>query len=427
MSGYLTETDQDDGSEPPLLPVQPSLPEGISAGRDHQPAPQLRDNRTAPVDEPFNIIETDDEFRPIQPGAQRSEPRLDEIDAGPRSLVERQAAEDAADQAAGRAPRLRSRQERRAAQRQGKDRTLQENAQLRREIEELRVWRENVEPRIAQFEPRLQEIDQARAQDQVVGLDRSIVEAQARATAARRSMSEAIVSGDAEAVDRALEQRDTAIMEQQRLQVQRNMLLTGDPLGLAEPRQRQGDPRQQRQEVQQQPQAPRPLPPRAQALANDFAARHEWLNSRDPTDQRWTFERDTALRLDNEVAREGYNPSDLEYWEVLEDRMRQYMPHRFDEPAPTPPARQNGNGNGNGNGQRRQEPAPERRGPMVPGGGGAPRRGGNEVYLSPARKQALMDAGILGRDGTSVENQEKFRRTLKQFQEYDRANGTVRQ
>lgn len=430
MSGqggqFLTETDPEDGGDAPLIPASTSLPEGIANSRE-PPSTQLRDDRTPPADEPFNIIETDDNFVPLGP-QQPSEPRLNEIDAGPRSLVERQAAEREAEQRGQRrAPRTPA--ERRQAAREGRDRTLQENQQLRRQIEELRSWRETVEPHLANLEPRLQEIDQARVADQVAQLDRGIAEQQGRATEARRRLSEAVIAQDGDAINAALELRDDAIMQQQRLSVQRNMLATGDPLGRTDQgqRQQQPDPRSAPQR-QQQPAPPRPLSPRAQALANDFASQHDWMGTRDPADENWAFDRDTALRLDAEVTRQGYDPAGLEYWDELENRMRRYLPHRF---ADAQPARRNGNGNGNGDGatQRSTLPPPERRGPMVPGGGdrapGAPGR--NDVLLSPARKAAMMDAGIIGRDGRTVEDKAKFRRMLKQYRDYDRANGTVRQ
>lgn len=437
MSGsdtqYLTETDPEDGSEPPLLPQPTSLPDGIAPARNAPAGPQLRDNRAPPVEQPFEIIDTDDNLVPLAGrGNQPTEPRLTDTDAGPRSLVDRQAAEQAEQQ---RQRRARTPAERRAAAREGRDRTLSELASLRRQNEELVAWKEQVEPQLAGIGPRLQEIDQGRVADQIAGFDRGIQEQQARATDARRRISEAMVSQDGEALTAALEQRDSAIMEQQRLTVQRNMLATGDPLGRTDQGQRRpadqrAQPREQTQ--QPQPQRPPPLPPRAQALADDFAGRHAWLGTRDPNDDRWAFERDTALRLDAEVAREGYNPSDLEYWDVLEDRMRQYLPHRFDgeEPQAAP------GGNGNRNNRRPPvqvaagagRPVPERRGPMVPGGGDRPTApGGNQVYLSPARKLALQEAGIIGRDGQTVEDQTRFRRVLKQYQDYDRANGTVRQ
>lgn len=432
MSGtdYLTELDPENDGEPPLAPVQTSLPEGIAASRDTN-TPQLRDDRNAAPDAPFNIIETDDNLVPLS-GRQPTEPRLDEIDAGPRSLVERQAAQDAADDAAGRPRQPRTGAERRAARREGRERTLQENQDLRREITELRQWRESVEPRLAQFEPRLNEIDQGRVTDQLAAFDRGIQEQQARATAARRLISEAMISQDGEALNAALEQRDDAVMQTQRLQVQRNMLATGDPLGRADPRRQGVDPNapQERQPARQMQPPPPPLSPQAQAMANEFAARHDWIRTVRTPEGRARgrdVDSDIALRLDQQVFDEGYRAENLDYWDRLDVLMEQYLPHRVGEPQPAPPARRNADGNGNG--QRRQtQPAPERRGPMVQGGAGAaPARSSNDVYLSPMRKQAMMEAGIIGRDGRTVENKTRFQRVLKEYQEFDRANGTVRQ
>jgi hypothetical protein len=434
MSGqnteYLTETDPDDGGEGPLLPAPVSLPDGIAPARNAPAAPQLRDARGTPPEQPFEIIETDDNFNPLPRNQQPAEPRLSEIDAGPRSLVERQAAEDAAADAAGRPRQPRTAAERRAARREGRDRTLQENQRLSREVEELRAWREQWEPQLAQIGPRLSEIDQSRVADQLAAFDRGIAEAQARGADARRRISEAMIAQDGDALNAALELRDNAVMETQRLTVQRNMLATGDPLGRTDQPPRQPDPRAQPRQ-QPQPQAPRPLSARAQALADDFASRHDWITTvraPDGSTRGRDIDSDIALRLDFQVASEGFDPSGLEYWDRLDELMTQYLPHRAGEVQPSaPPPRRAANGDGNG--QRRQAPPPERRGPMVPGGGDRPPAGpsGNQVYLSPARKLALQEAGIIGRDGTTVEDQTRFRRVLKQYQEFDRANGTVRQ
>lgn len=423
---YLTESDPDDGTDLPPLPHSPSLPEGIANSRPDAGAPRLQDNRSAPVDEPFNIIETDEHFTPVDGQPQRPEPRLNETEDGPRSYVDRQNAATQDEQARQQRWTKKTPAERRAAAREGRDRTLQELQALRRQNEELVAWREQIEPQLAGIQPRLNEIDQARVQDQIAQLDRGIQEQTARAAAARRQISEAMISQDGEALNNALEQRDDAVMQTQRLTVQRNMAATGDPLGRPNQGQapRQGDPRAQ-QQPQPQPQAQRvPLSARAQAMADDFISRHDWLRRADPGDQDWGVERDIVQRLDNEVARQ-YDPAGLEYWEVLEHRMRQYMPHRFNDPAPVERERPS---NGNGAPQRRVAPPPERRGPMVAGSaGGAPQRSGNDVYLSPGRKEALIQSGALNRDGRTVEDPAKFRRTLKQFQDFDRANGTVRQ
>lgn len=426
MSGtaeYLTESDPDDGLDLPPLP--PSLPEGIANSRLTPDVPRLQDSRQPAPDQPFNIIETDDNLVPIdgQQQAPRPEPNLDEIESGPRSYVERQTAEQ--DDRDRQHRRYKTPAERRAAARAGRDHTLSEIRRLEQANQELLAWKEQVEPQLAGIQPRLNELDQQRVADQIAQLDRGIQEQTARAAAARRQISEAMISQDGEALNNALEQRDDAVMQTQRLTVQRNMAATGDPLGRPNQGQvpRQGDPR-----AQQQPQPPPqqqqrvPLSARAQAMADDFMSRHDWLIRTDPGDQDRGIERDIVQRLDNEVARH-YDPAGLEYWEVLEHRMRQYMPHRFNDPAPVERP-----SNGNGATQRRAAPPPERRGPMVAGAaGGAPQRSGNDVYLSPGRKEALIQSGALSRDGKTVEDPAKFRRTLAKFQEYDRTNGTARQ
>lgn len=260
------------------------------------------------------------------------------------------------------------------------------------------------------MEPRFTEIDQGRLQQRVADVDRQISEATRLRTEARRHFTAAMTSGDSDAIDAAFDARDQATESLARLAAEKERLSSLPP------------PRQQdvRPPAQQQPSAPPPLSTQAREYLSDFQADHDWLRV-DPQGRPLDFDTELALRLDHAVAAEGFNPGTQEYWEELSDRIAQYMPHRAQrqqgqqQQTPRQPAQ-----------QPRQQQAPERRGPLMGGNSDrapAANPNGNQVYLSPERKDALILAGALDRDGRTVNDAAKFKRYLTQYQAYDRANG----
>ena len=150
--------------------------------------------------------------------------------------------------------------------------------------------------------------------------------------------------------------------------------------------------RQQRQQVEQQEQ---PLPLDIQEHIDSFQEKHPWWNSkgRDKDSK-------VVLRLDNEIAEEGYDPAEPEYWEELERRVREELPHRF--------SGENG--------------AREQRSPRVGAGSteaGTRKLNKNYVKITPERKQAMIDAG-------AWDDPDKRKRMLKRYRDYDVAHATDR-
>lgn len=134
--------------------------------------------------------------------------------------------------------------------------------------------------------------------------------------------------------------------------------------------------------------------PRLMQHASNWMQDHNWW---DPNggdeDSR------TVSRLDSQLINEGLDPTTPEYWDTLSDRVEEALPHRFESDQ--------------GNGQRRPR--------KKTGGGGGPsfRTGGRErplrkgeVYISPERKQAMIEAGVW-------EDPELRQKYLKSYQAYD--------
>lgn len=114
----------------------------------------------------------------------------------------------------------------------------------------------------------------------------------------------------------------------------------------------------------------------------------------------------TVLRLDRQLLNEGFDPKTPEYWEELTDRTKKALPHRFKEETEEKeedekPARKNGEHRSSG--------------PKFSTGGRERALAKNEVYITPERKQAMIDAGVW---------EDKVLRTryLKNYQKWDREN-----
>lgn len=366
-----------DGDERQPLSMQ-DIPDGLSGSSVE--IPQTQQPAGAPDD--YQIVETDDAGQPL--GRDTS---LAEQDNGDKPLVQQ-----AQPEPAQRKPHRRSPQEEREARKRGRERTFAEVAALHQEVATLRTQLQAVEPRLTQF-------DLARVQSQISDIDRQIDTQAQRAAAAAHRLSQAMVSQDADAFSAAMSDRDQALVLGQRLEASKNLLSAN-----MQRVEQASQPQPQHQP--QQPQRPAPLPSAVQSYVEDFAENHDWYNPQDPRN----LDSRIVLQLDQAIAAEGFNPSDQDYWDELNDRMRQYLPHRFEQR------------------QARQAPvqaAPQRRGPAVaaPSERSPAPRQPNQLYLTPGRKQALIEVGALDRDGRTVANREKFAKLAKQYQDYDRVNG----
>jgi hypothetical protein len=325
----------------------------------------------------FEIIEADDNFNPIEDIA-IADSRFAE-EEGQGTYVEQQQREQ----------RLSPKREQRQRQRAARDRTKEEIEFLRAQIAELQGVTQNVVPRLDQY-------DQSQKQAALNGLTAQLNEHKRVAELARQHMAQAITEGNGEQVAKALEIRDQAIIAANRAEVQRNLLAA----------------EMQRQPAQQQQQAPAQLPRAIANKAKEFSSRHQWY---DPNDQN-NVESQIVLKLDDAVARDGFDPMTQEYWDELENRVEKYLPQMFEQ-TPRQPQRQS---------QQVQNVAP-RRGPQIagPADRGAPQAGTKQVILNPARKQAMVQAGVLSPDGNIVDRG-RYNRLMNQYANFDRDNGAAR-
>jgi hypothetical protein len=66
--------------------------------------------------------------------------------------------------------------------------------------------------------------------------------------------------------------------------------------------------------------------PRLQRLASNWMERNNWYdpNGRD-TDSK------IAKQIDETLVAEGWNPTESEYWEELDNRLHKYLPHKYND------------------------------------------------------------------------------------------------
>ena len=378
--GLIEEDDGDSGEEYSPSDRQSDLPEGLArGGRSEAPPPGRH-----PPAEDFVIL--DDEGDALVPPA-REDNLAEEAD----TYVGRQEA----------ARKVEARKSRRERQREGRSRTEAQVAFLQQQLEALQEQLGSVQPKFAQ-------IDEAHQRQQLDGVTRQLQEQANIAAQARKAISEAMVSGNTDELNAALDRRDNAFLAANRLAVQKQALEKGLQ-EVEQVRARQPEPARQ---------APPPLPREVASRINDFQSDFPWYNPNNPRD---TDSR-VVLQLDSSVAADGFDPRTQDYWEELEDRMKRYLPHRFEEEVrqgPKAPAR---------SAQARTEAAPPaRRGPPVapPSQSRQPQAGRTEVRLTRERKEALVNASVIDRDG-NVLNKDKFSRILKGYQEFDRESNPGR-
>lgn len=151
---------------------------------------------------------------------------------------------------------------------------------------------------------------------------------------------------------------------------------------------------QVKQAAQRQPMQPQPLDPRLKAQADVWLERNSWYDptGSDPDSQ-------IALTVDQQMAREGWNPTTPQYWEELDSRLKKYLPHKYSS----------GYNSSKGNGRSPRAPVASSSRESQ----NASNKGG--YMLSPERVQAIKDAGMW-------DDPAKRAAMVKRYQQIDREN-----
>jgi hypothetical protein len=255
------------------------------------------------------------------------------------------------------------REARREERRLKKELNKQREATARNKISAL-------ERRNAELAERLAKVESASASYQFAQIDKAIDDEATRVEYAKMKMLQAAQSGDAAGQVEYLEQLTDAKQRLQQAQYYKKQQLETAQAP------KQNVPTAMAEEVQQN--------------ATRWLKKNSWFDphARD-TDSR------IAKVIDQELAQDGWDPSDPEYWEELDNRLSARLPHRYTAKG--------------GSSTRRAGPTASSRVANT-----TSEKSGT-ITLSRERVQAIKDAG-------SWDDVEKRNKMIRAYASYDRAN-----
>ena len=253
------------------------------------------------------------------------------------------------------------RERRRREKQERKERREKAMSRDKLELDFLRRRNDELERRLTGVEAKTHQAD-------IGNIDRALQEAIQEAQMAEKVIAKAVEAGNGEDVTQAMRYRDAAIVKAQQLNQYKQSLAA-------------------QVKAQSAPAEPQ-MNQHALEMAREFINENPWY---DPSGK----DEDSAvvLAIDNALVREGLDPASEDYWDELRDRVKRRLPEKFGE-------------------SRKQRGAPA----LGSGREHAPASTRREVYISPERKQALIDAGVW-------DDPVLRQRYVKKYMEYDRANG----
>lgn len=323
---------------------------------------KLTEDDNALEGEEYVVTETPPEPEPAaepEEAAPAAEASADEeIDDGEDERLEADSDED--DEAPQGKKRPQTPEEKRA---QRQNRKFRRRAAIEHKERELAFLRAENE----EFKRRLQSVEQQTTQFNLSAMDQRLNETVNELDTVNRIIAKAIEQGQGEDVAKALSIRDQ-LMERQRQ--------------LAEAK----------RQTESKPAEKPGKDPRVAAYAKEWISENSWY---DPAGR----DEDSAIVkvIDQRLAQEGYNPASEDYWIELNNRVAKRLPHKFQD-EPMQESKPKAKRGGPPMATKREYAAPSSR---------------KEVYISPERKQALIDAGVW-------DNPEERKRYIKRYAEYDR-------
>jgi len=256
------------------------------------------------------------------------------------------------------------RERRRLEKLERKERREKAIARDKIEMEFLRKRNDELERRLGTVETRQQQAD-------VTLVDQRMREALNEVEMAEKVIAKAVAAGNGEDVAQALRYRDQAMAKANQLKGVKDQVAKAPP-------QQAG---------------------KADDLtlhyAQEFVKENKWY---DPQGR----DEDSAivLAIDSAMVRDGYDPKTTEYWDELKKRAARRLPDRFGDSASSPDKTERTSRGGPNLGSGREH---------------APTSTRKEVYISPERKQALIDAGVW--DDPTLRM-----KYVKRYAAYDREN-----
>lgn len=241
-------------------------------------------------------------------------------------------------------------------------RRQQQRAARERTEAELRMLREQNE----RLQQQVAQIAGQTNQNAIQSLEKRYQEIQQDIRMAESIMEKAVEANAGADLVKAQQIRDQALAEAQQVAAQHAQLV-------------------------QQVQAPA-APPPAVNYAQQWAAHNDWFDpqGRDEDSR-------IAQRIDREMAAEGWNPNTREYWVELTNRCKD----AFEE--------------GESEGKSMTSSKPKKAPPTGQSREHVPTSTRKEIYVTPERKQAMIEAG-------AWDDPVKRQRMLKRYREYDQTS-----
>lgn len=236
---------------------------------------------------------------------------------------------------------------RRAENRARRQKRREARDRNQRELEFLRHRNEDLERRFSQVEARV-------GNTEVSAIDARLSQIEGQIETANDVMAKAMEANKSSDFIEAQSIRDTLRDQASRLKYAKEVYTQ----------------RQQQAGTQQQEDTP---DPRLVGHAQRWMDENDWWdpNGRD-TDSLMVSAIDTAL------SNEGFDPLSKDYWDELTDRVREQLPHRFDEEGSS----------------SSKKSTTRSKGPTFRSGGQERPLKRNEVYINPERRKAMEDAGV---------------------------------
>jgi hypothetical protein len=244
-------------------------------------------------------------------------------------------------------------------------------AQFQRENDELKRHSEAMERRLVQLERNTKA-------EQITRIEKSMDDANVRLEYAKMKLAEATQNQDGQAMVEAQMLWQNAQDEVKELFAQKQR---------ADVEYRQS---------QEQPQVQLPNTT-VQRLATDWMRRNTWYNP-----QVTDADSKIAKKIDEMMTAMGKDPSDPGYWKELDSRLREELPHRYNDST-----------DDDSRGVRRPRNVVGSSGREASAAYGGVNR--SQFILSPDRVKAMKEAG-------AWDNPERKAKMIKQFIAYDRAN-----
>lgn len=296
-----------------------------------------------------------------EPSPQSSDTTSDDDDDGPSGDYD--AKSDASDNDPEREAIRAARREERKLKKQLHREKARESNHL---ISALKKQNNELADRLAALEKKTSGAELAR-------VDKAIDDAGVQVEYAKMKMKEAVSAQDGESLVQAQEM----LYEAQRKMESLSTI-------------KENATRQMTQQPKQNIQLPDPM---VQRMAADWMSRNSWY---DP--QGKDLDSEIAQKIDRKLTEEGFDPTQEDYWEELDDRLQKYLPHRSNA----------------GYNERNRNQRPR----SVVTSSGRETSGGvrpNEFRLTPDRVAAIKEAGMW-------DNTEQRNKMIRKFADWDRQN-----